>query len=341
MNGGILQETIAKLLRPGAGILAADESTSTISKRFLQIAVENTEEERQAYRELLFTAPKMERYISGVILFDETIRQTASSGISFRSILEKKDVVIGIKVDLGTAPLVHSDKEFITLGLEGLLERLEEYFDLGARFAKWRAVIRISSKTPSDRAIQKNADLLASYALLCQKVGIVPIVEPEVLMDGAHTSAQTYAVTAHVLQTVFRTLQRKKVDLAGMLLKPNMIVPGILSKEKMVPEKVAHMTAACYATSVPHEVPGIVLLSGGQSEKEACENLNELAQYAKELPWVITYSFGRALQDSALHTWLGAEKNVAKAQKAFLRRAELVSKAQKGVYSKKMEKKLA
>jgi fructose-bisphosphate aldolase class I len=334
----ILQTTIIQLLQPGKGILAADESIGTISKRFVANHIENTEEERQAYRELLFTTKTIERYISGVILFDETIRQTASDGQAFRTLLQNKGIILGIKVDLGTKPLPQSDDELVTRGLEGLVERLEDYFQLGARFAKWRAVFRISRHTPSERAIAKNAGLLANYAKLCQSVGIVPIVEPEVLMDGEHTSAQTYAATTHVLQQVFKALRKKQVQLDGMLLKPNMIVPGMDSSERTQPERVGVMTVACYRVAVPKEVPGIVLLSGGQSEAEACANLQAINELAGQMPWTITYSFGRALQDSALHAWKGLEVNTVKAQGVFLRRAILASSAQRGIYSVRLEK---
>lgn len=338
MSKGILQKTIAQLLQPGKGILAADESTNTISKRFLANNIESTEEERQAYRELLFTTKNIERYISGVILFDETIRQSTSTGQLFCELLQDKGIVVGIKVDFGTKLLPQSKDEPVTLGLEGLSERLEEYFQFGARFAKWRAVFRIGRHAPSERAIAKNAGLLASYAKLCQSAGIVPIVEPEVLMDGNHTSAQAYAATTHVIQQVFKALRKKQVQLDGMLLKPSMIVPGMDSKEKMQPERVGAMTVACYRVAVPEKVPGIVLLSGGQSEVEACANLQAINEFAGQLPWTITYSFGRALQDSALHTWMGLEVNTTKAQAVFLHRAELASKAQRGIYSAKLEK---
>ncbi len=330
------QKTIKNLLAPGKGILAADESTQTIAKRFGEYGIENNEENRRAYRELLFAAPGMEQFVSGVIMFDETIRQTTSNGKLFTKLLAEKGVMVGIKVDAGLTPFSESATEKIAQGLDGLEVRLAEYFKLGARFAKWRAAFTIAEGTPSLPCIEGNARRLASYALMCQKVGIVPIVEPEVLMDGDHTIEQTQETTRLVLETVFKILREEKVSLKNILLKPNMVLP---SEEllKAEPDQVAMHTLTCFKSVVPSEVPGIVFLSGGQSEVEACANLQAIAIRAHAYPWKITYSYGRALQNAALSTWKGKLINLTAAQNAFLHRAALTSSAQRGAYDPKEE----
>ncbi|HAT03515.1 MAG TPA: fructose-bisphosphate aldolase class I [Candidatus Magasanikbacteria bacterium] len=331
-----IQEITKSLVAPGKGILAADESTGTIQKRFDSIGVESTEEMRRAYRELLFTAPGMGDYISGVILYDETIRQRASDGHTFVTVLEKQGVVPGIKVDLGTESCDGSEIEKCTKGLEGLDERLKEYYNLGARFAKWRAVITIGEGIPTDGCIAENAKRLAQYAKYVQEAGMVPIVEPEVLMDGDHDIDRCYEVTKKTLGKVFEELRLHGVALDGMLLKPNMVIPG-KGSPKSRPEEIAEKTIACFIETVPAEVPGIVFLSGGQSEKEACENLNAINTLSMEKPWELSFSYGRALQASTLDTWHGKEDQVGSAQEVFLHRAKLASAARSGIYSLDIE----
>lgn len=333
----VLNETIKKLLVPSKGILAADESVSTIEKRFLKYNIKNDEEMREAYREMLFSTPGISDYISGVILFDETLRETDSSGKPLRELLQSQGIVVGCKIDQGLAPLANSPDEMVTKGLEGLADRLSEYFDLGVRFVKWRAVFKIGKNFPSELCIKKNAELLASYAALSHLAGIVPIVEPEVLSEGAHSSEECFETTQKVLKGVFAALEARAVDLRFILLKPNMIVPGQSSSEKMTSENVANLTVSCLKAVVPKKVPGIVFLSGGQTESEACENLSAIAEQGN-LPWSVTYSFGRALQNSALETWGGNSSKVDEAQKVFLNRAHLASLAQQGKYDKTLEK---
>lgn len=326
------QKTIKKILTIGKGILAADETPQTIGKHFGENGIENIVENRRAYRELLFTAPGMEQYISGVILQDETIHQSTADGKPFANLLVEKGVAVGIKVDAGVMPFSDSAIEKITQGLDGLEDRLKEYFALGARFAKWRAVLTISENSPSLLCIEANARRLASYALLCQRQGIVPIVEPEVLMDGEHAIEQTQETTRLVLETVFKIFKEEKVSLKNMLLKPNMILPSH-NMIKAEPEQVAAHTLACFKTAVPAEVPGIVFLSGGQSEMEACANLQAIALHAGAYPWKMTYSYGRALQTSTISTWMGKKANWKAAQDAFIHQASLVSAAQRGAYT--------
>lgn len=331
--GGIAK----KLVVPKKGILAADESTKTIKKRFAEAGVESTEEARRFYRELLFTAPGLEEYISGVIMYDETIRQATSEGVSFVEILRGQGIVPGIKVDLGTKPMANSPEESYTEGLAGLADRLKEYYKLGARFAKWRAVFKISDKLPSHECIETNAKILAEYAMVCQQENFVPIVEPEVLMAGEHTIDRCYEVTGEVLRQVFVKLKDRQVDLEAMLLKPNMIIAGEESDEESLPPEVAVKTVECLSANVPKEAPGIVFLSGGQSEKQACENLNAINLATQDLPWELSFSFGRALQKSALRAWAGDNNNLKAVQEAFLHRARLVSLAREGKYSQDME----
>jgi len=333
----ISMENIATLLvANGKGILAADESTGTIKKRFDSIGVESTETNRRDYRELLFTADGVADYISGVILYDETIRQTASNGLPIAKLLSNQGIIPGIKVDMGAKSLAFSEGELVTEGLDGLRERLQEYYALGARFAKWRAVIKISDGAPSQYCIDTNAHALARYAALCQEAGIVPIVEPEVLMDGYHTIDECYAVSETTLKTVFDELYKQRVVLEQMLLKPNMIVSGKDCPEQAGTDEVASKTIYCFEQTVPAALPGIVFLSGGQSETTATENLNSINEAGRH-PWELSFSYGRALQSSALAAWGGKPENKDAAQAAFIKRAQLVSAARDGNYSPMME----
>lgn len=335
-NEHSITSTALALVAPGKGILAADESLPTIEKRFVKINLPSTEENRRAYREVLITTEGMEDYISGVILFDETIRQKTKDGIPFPDVLSGKGVIPGIKVDQGTEELSEFPGEKVTKGLAGLAERLKEYKDLGALFSKWRAVYTIGPKMPSDGIIERNAEALAQYALISQQAGLVPIVEPEVLMDGGHSIQKCEEVTARVLTAVFKKLQEKGVGLSGMLLKPNMVLPGKDSGEKATPLEVAEATIRTLRNTVPTLVPGIVFLSGGQTPKQATEYLNEMNK-VEGLPWQLSFSFGRALQDPVLKTWNGRPENLVDAQKAFLKRARLNSFARFGEYNLEME----
>lgn len=336
MNSQELTLTATELVSEGKGILAADESTRTIKKRLEGVEVEGTEDNRRAYRELLFTTPRMEQYISGVILYDETIRQKTQDGTPFPTLLAQKGVTPGIKVDTGTFPLANFPDEVVTEGLDGLRERLIEYYALGARFAKWRAVISISQSIPTQGAVMANAHALARYAALCQEVGLVPIVEPEVLMDGGHTLARSETVTRATLATVFDQLHDQRVLFEGMLLKPNMVVPGEKSLQQASATEVAEATLRVLRRTVPAAVPGIVFLSGGQSPERATKNLNAMNLPGNH-PWALSFSYGRALQAPVLETWRGRGEAVEKAQGQFLKRAELNSAAQRGIYSEQME----
>ncbi|WP_288902641.1 class I fructose-bisphosphate aldolase [uncultured Sneathiella sp.] len=330
-------EDIAKaLVAPSKGILAADESTGTIKKRLDTINTPSTEETRRDYRELLLSAKGAGDYISGVILYDETIRQKAKDGRPLTDLINGQGIIPGIKVDTGAKPLAFSEGELVTEGLDGLRDRLAEYHKLGARFAKWRAVISIGESAPSQYCIDTNAHALARYAALCQEAGIVPIVEPEVLMDGNHNIDECYAVTETTLKTVFDELYKQRVVLEQMLLKPNMVVSGMSCPEQAGVEEVATKTLYCFEQTVPAAVPGIVFLSGGQSEQKATEHLNAMNQMGT-YPWEISYSFGRALQASALAAWQGKKENEEAAQAAFLHRAKLTSAARDGEYSPDME----
>lgn len=331
MNKEFLAQTAQALVADNKGILAADESTGTIKKRFDKIGVESTEETRRQYRELLFAAPGIGKYISGVILYDETLRQSTSAGVTFAKVLKDEGVIPGIKVDLGTEPSPVSPNELLTKGLEGLADRLKEYYALGARFAKWRAVISIGDGLPTSDVVRENAKRLAEYAKLCQEADIVPIVEPEVLMDGGHSQDRCFEVTADAHSALFEELQKADVYLPGILLKPNMIVPGEKSGESVSPELIAEKTIEELKNHVPDGVPGIVFLSGGQSEVEATVNLNAM-NLQNNLPWKLSFSYGRALQASALNTWSGKSENIATAQDEFLKRARLNSLACGGVY---------
>ncbi len=325
------------LLVSHEGILAADESTGSITKKFAAVGIPSTPETHRQYRELFFTAPSIAKYISGVILYDETIRQSTSDGVPFAEYLTEHQIIPGIKVDQGTTPLHDGSLEFTTKGLEGLRERLAEYYELGARFAKWRAVITIGQGLPTREAIEENARILAAYATACQAAGIVPIVEPEVLMDGDHDIDHCYHATVKTHQALFAALAEAGVDLKALILKSNMVIDGKDAAEKSSPEKIADMTVKAFLEGVPAEVPGIVFLSGGQSEQQATENMNAVATHEAVKPWEITYSYGRALQNEALETWAGNPENVEQAQAEFQHRAELVSLARDGKYSREME----
>jgi fructose-bisphosphate aldolase, class I len=331
-----LSATARELVAEGKGILAADESSGTIKKRFDSIGVESTEDARRAYRQLLFTTEGAEDYISGVILFDETIRQSSDDGTPFPQLLESKGVIPGIKVDQGAKPLALAEGETVTEGLDGLRERLAEYRELGARFAKWRATYSIGGGRPSEYCVWTNAHALARYAALCQEAGLVPIVEPEVLQEGAHTLSESSRATGRVLQAVFTELHDQRVDLRGILLKPNMVLAGYEASEREGVEEVAEATLDCFLRHVPAAVPGIVFLSGGQTDEDATAHLNAMNQRGPH-PWQLSFSYGRALQAPALKAWLGQAENVEAAQQAYLHRARLNGAARSGSYSPEME----
>ena len=332
-----INEIATQMVTPGKGILAADESSGTIKKRFDSINVESTEENRMNYRRILFeTQEAMQNYISGVILFDETLRQSNNDGKKLVDIINDAGSLPGIKVDMGAKELALMSGETVTEGLDGLRERLEEYSNLGAKFAKWRAVIAISDKIPSTLCIDANSHALARYSALCQEAGIVPIVEPEVLMDGSHTIERCYEVTKDTLTKVFEELIKHKVDLKGICLKPNMVIDGKECSKKSSSEEIAKMTINCFKETVPSEVPGIVFLSGGQSEIEATENLNEINKI-EGTPWNLSFSYGRALQASALKAWQGNHENEEACSNAFAHRAKMNSLATKGIWSKEQE----
>jgi fructose-bisphosphate aldolase class I len=335
---GSLNETARALVAPGKGILAADESSGTIKKRFDSIGCDSTEDRRRAYREMLFTAKGAADAVSGVILFDETIRQQAADGRTLVKVLAEAGVIPGIKVDKGTTPLAKSPGELVTDGLDGLRARLVEYRELGARFAKWRAVIDIGEGIPTQYCLDVNAHALARYAALCQDEGIVPIVEPEVLMDGSHSIEQCSTVTTDTLHTVFDMLIDQRVELDGMLLKPNMVIPGKkFSGGPATPEQVAQATVTCFRNVVPAAVPGIVFLSGGQADEEATANLDAINKLGPH-PWQVSFSYGRALQAAALSAWKGADANAGAGQKAFLHRARMNGLARDGKWTADAEK---
>jgi fructose-bisphosphate aldolase, class I len=331
-----LEGVAAAMVAAGKGILAADESSGTIKKRFDKIGFESTEETRRSYRELLFTTPGMAQSISGVIFYDETLRQKTSGGVRFSDYLTQLGVVPGIKVDTGAKPLAGFPHETITEGLDGLRERLVEYYQLGARFAKWRAVIDIGAGFPTTYAIAANAHSLARYAALCQEQNIVPIVEPEVLMDGAHTIERCEEVTDAVLTEVFHQLAGHRVQLEGMILKPNMVISGKKCPQRAGPEQVAAATLRCLKRHVPGAVPGVAFLSGGQSPAEATLHLS-LMNAQGNLPWQLSFSYGRALQDAALAAWGGKSAGVAAGQREFARWARLNGLARSGRFKPGME----
>ena len=332
-----MEGTIAALMAPGRGILAADESQATIARRFEALAIEPTEENRRRYRQMLFTAPGVAEYISGVILFDETLRQRADDRRRFVEILAENGIIAGIKVDRGATPLAAAPGERITEGLDGLRERLDEYRSLGARFAKWRAVIALGDGRPSGYCLDVNAHALARYAVLCQEAGLVPIVEPEVLMDGAHSFERSFEVTQATLECVFSALRAQRVRLEQMLLKPNMVLPGVNSPRQVGVGEVAEETVRCLRRTVPAGVPGIVFLSGGQDARAATAHLNAMNATPTLHPWPLSFSFARALQAPALETWRGEPSNIAAAQRAFLHRARCNSAARNGQYAAERE----
>jgi fructose-bisphosphate aldolase, class I len=332
-----LQSTAQALVAEGKGILAADESTGTIKKRLDSIGVDSTENTRRAYRELLFTTEGAEEFISGVILYDETIRQSASDGTPFPKVLESRGIIPGIKVDLGAKPLALTDGETITEGLDGLRDRLEEYRELGARFAKWRATYSITADKPSEYCVWTNAHALARYAALCQEAGLVPIVEPEVLQDGTHTIAESRKATGRVLQAVYTELHDQRLDFRGTLLKPNMVLSGYDASDRASADEVADVTLECFYKHVPAAVPGIVFLSGGQSDEDATAHLNAMNARGPH-PWQLSFSYGRALQAPALKAWGGKEENVETAQRAYYHRAKMNSAARTGMYAPEMER---
>jgi Fructose-1,6-bisphosphate aldolase len=337
MNVSELNATARALVAPGKGILAADESGGTIKKRFDSIGLESTEDRRRAYREMLFTTKGAADFVSGVILFDETIRQTASDGRTLVSVLTDQGVIPGIKVDKGTHPLSGAPGELVTEGLDGLRERLVEYRGLGARFAKWRAVITIGDGIPSPYCLDVNAHALARYAALCQDVDIVPIVEPEVLMDGAHTIERCEEVTTDTLHALFAALSDQRVVLEGTLLKPNMVLSGKECKVQASVDAVAEATIACFRQTVPAAIPGIVFLSGGQSDEVATAHLDAMNRRGPH-PWELSFSYGRALQAPAIKAWGGSDDRAAAGQAALLKRARLNGAARFGKYSAELEK---
>jgi len=336
VNTEELKNTAQALVAPGKGILAADESGGTIKKRFDTIGVESTEENRRFYRELLFTTPGVEQFISGVILFDETIRQKGPEDKPFPQILSEKGIIPGIKVDKGAKEMVGFPEEKITEGLDGLRERFEEYKNLGAKFSKWRAVITIGEGIPTKTCIDSNAEALARFAALSQEAGIVPIVEPEVLMDGGHDIKRSEEVTYQTLKSVFTTLSKHKIYLEGMLLKPNWVHPGKESGQQANDKEIAEASLRVLREAVPPEVPGIVFLSGGDSPGESTGHLDAMNEIGG-VPWQLSFSFGRALQEPVLKLWAGKAENKDAAQGAFYERAKLNSLARSGGYKAEME----
>ena len=331
-----LATTAQAMVAPGKGILAADESTPTIGKRFASIDVESTEENRRDYREMLIRTAGANEFVSGMILFDETLRQSAADGTPFVKLISEQGILPGIKVDKGAKPLAGHAGEKITEGLDGLRDRLKEYADLGARFTKWRAVITIGDGIPSDACIETNAHALARYAALSQEAGLVPIVEPEVLMDGPHTIETCEDVTGRTLERTFHQLFVQGVSLEGMVLKPNMVISGTECAERADVETVAAATVRCLTRYVPAAVPGIAFLSGGQSDVEATDHLSAMNRLGPH-PWELTYSYGRALQAPALQAWGGSADNVPAAQAAYLHRARCNGAARTGAYTQEME----
>jgi fructose-bisphosphate aldolase, class I len=331
-----MRETARELVAPGKGILAADESSGTIKKRFDQIGVESTEQNRRDYRQLLFTTPGLGEHISGVILFDETIRQSTDDGTPLTEVLEKAGMIPGIKVDTGAKPLALFEDETVTEGLDGLRERLAEYRELGARFAKWRATYFIGDGRPTDLAVLANGHAMARYAALCQEAGIVPIVEPEVLMDGDHDISACEDATGRAAQVLFAQMTDHRIDLAGTLLKVNMVVPGKDAATQADDATIAETTLRTLRAHVPEEVPGIVFLSGGMSDEEATSRLNEINRLGGA-PWQISFSYGRALQQGPLSAWGGNASNVEAAQAALAHRARMNGLARNGEWSPAME----
>ncbi|HEY5701181.1 MAG TPA: class I fructose-bisphosphate aldolase [Gammaproteobacteria bacterium] len=341
MSAQLLATTAQAMVADGKGILAIDESSPTIKKRFDSINTECTEESRRAYRELLITCPNLEQFISGMILFDETLRQSTSDGVPFPEALKKKGIMPGIKVDKGAKDLAGHPNEKVTEGLDGLRDRLAEYRELGSPFAKWRSVITIGDDIPSVGCIEANAHGLARYAALCQEAGIVPMVEPEVLLDGDHTIDRCLEVAEATLRALFASLAEQRVLLEGTILKASMVLSGKNASNRAGVDEVAEKTLACLTRSVPAALPGVVFLSGGQSPQEATAHLNAMNAMADRLPWKLSFSYSRALQEPCLSTWAGDAANAKAAQDALFHRAQLNSAASLGNYSDSMEKKAA
>ena len=342
MNAQKLIDTAKALVEDDKGLLAMDESNPTCNKRFARLGIPQTEEARRAYRELILTTPGLGECISGVILYDETIRQQKKDGTPFLKVITDAGIIPGIKVDTGAKDMAGHPGEKITEGLDGIRDRLAEYFQMGARFAKWRAVITVGDGIPSRGCIEANAHALARYAALCQEAGLVPIVEPEVLMDGEHTLERCWDVTEEVLRTVFNQLYIQQVMLEGMLLKPNMVLPGLTCPKQETVDEVADATVRCLLRAVPAAVPGIAFLSGGQSSELASARLNAMnVRFKSRIPWALAFSFGRAIQQPALEIWHGKETNVLAAQQALVHRARCNLAARRGEYDAAMEKSLA
>jgi fructose-bisphosphate aldolase class I len=331
-----LESTAREMVADGKGVLAADESNATMSKRLEQVGVEPTEESRRRWRELLFTTDGLDEHVSGVILFDETVRQSSSDGVPFPELLSQRGIMPGIKVDTGAKPLAGSPDEKVTEGLDGLRDRLAEYADMGARFCKWRAVITLGDGIPTDYCLRTNAHALARYAALCQEAGLVPIVEPEVLMDGDHSIDRSDDVTKATLHHVFHELFEQRVACEGIVLKPNMVMSGYDSPDQAAVQEVAERTLRCLLETVPAAVPGVAFLSGGQSDQLASAHLDAMNR-VDGLPWEITFSYGRALLGLSLETWRGEQSNVPAAQAALQHRARLTGAARRGEYSEEME----
>lgn len=334
-----LYETVQGLMAPGKGILAADESDSTAGKRLAMVHLPNEPEHRRDFRELLFTAPEIENYLSGVIMYDSSIRNSTKDQMPFPDVLMAKGIIPGIKVDRGTVELQGFKGEVVTRGLDDLAERFAQYYDLGARFAKWRAVIAIDDGLPSDQCLESNAYMMTRYAQLAQAAGLVPIVEPEVLYDGDHDLATAERVTAKALQVLFHMLQRYQVDLSGLILKSSMVLAGKRASDQTTPEEVANATIRTFHMSVPHSVGGIVFLSGGQTPKQATTNLNAVMSLGEQ-PWPITFSFSRAIEEPMLEVWQGKGENKDDAQAMLLHALKMSSLAQQGKYDSKKDKKL-
>ncbi|HSF46844.1 MAG TPA: class I fructose-bisphosphate aldolase [Burkholderiales bacterium] len=342
MRAHELERTAQALVGKPRGILAADESNGTCDKRLKKVGVEGNIESRRAYRDLLFTTPDLGEFVSGVILYDETIRQQSLAGRSFVEVLQKQGIMPGIKVDTGAKDLAGFPGEKVTEGLDGLRERLQEYVTLGARFTKWRAVITIGEGTPTRGCIEANAHALARYAALAQEAGLVPIVEPEVLMDGNHTIERSYEVTEETLKTVFGELYRQRVTLEHMLLKASMVISGAECRTQAGVEAVAAQTLRCLKSVVPAALPGVVFLSGGQSDERATAHLNAMNQMAdKSVPWPLSFSYARAIQQPALDLWRGQKENISRAQAALAHRARMNSLASLGRYNPDIEKQVA
>jgi fructose-bisphosphate aldolase, class I len=341
MNLEQLESTAKELVPEGKGLLAADESFGTIGKRFEAVGIEPTEETRRRYREMLFTTEGISEYLSGVILFDETIRQEASDGRLLTEVLMEQGVIPGIKVDRSTVDLPLAPGEKYTQGLDGLRERLEEYVEMGARFTKWRAVITVGDGIPTVKCVESNARALALYAAFSQEAGLVPVVEPEVLIDGDHSIEHSFEVNEWTLRRTYEALYEQGVHLEGTLLKPNFVINGKDASEKASVEDVARYTIECFKRSVPAAVPGIVLLSGGQSGEDATAHLNAMKSMYDGLPWEISFSWARALQGNPMEIWGGEEENVEEAQRVFHHRARMASVASTGSYSREMEQEQA